>query len=102
LVLRGQPATNIQIQHAYESSRNHCIQILSCSGLTAAATNLKWSATYNRDDANMMDGDNVQVKLGMDDFLDAWPADGVQTIHLRMVAGNPPRRHLAGGSNRAI
>jgi len=98
LVLRGQPATNIQIQHAYESSRNHCIQILSCSGLTAAATNLKWSATYNRDAANMMDGDNVQVKLGMDDFLDAWPADGVQTIHLRMVAGNarPVVTSLAG------
>lgn len=88
LVLRGEAATDLRIQHAYASSRNHRIQILSCAGLTAAATDLKWAATYNRDDGNMVDGDNVQIKLGMDDFLHGWPAQTVQTLHLRMTAGN--------------
>lgn len=98
LVLRGEAATDLRVQHAYETSRNHRVQILSCSGLTAAATNLKWAATYNRDDANMVDGDNVQIKLGMDDFLDGWPAQAVQTLHLRMTAGNarPVVTSLAG------
>ena len=88
LVMRGQVATELRIQHAYRSPRNHRIQLLSCAGLTSATTNLKWSATYDRSDTNMVDGDNVQVKLGMDDFLDGWPADGIQTLQVRLTTGN--------------
>ena len=88
LVMRSQIAPDLRIQHAYRSAQNHRIQILSCSGLTSATTNLQWAATYNRNDTNMVDGDNIQVKLGMDDFLDGWPAQAVQTLLLRMTAGN--------------
>jgi len=61
--------------------------LLSCSGITEDITNLKWSATYNREDANMVDGDNIQIRLGMDDFLNIWPKGASQTIVLNLKAG---------------
>ena len=56
--------------------------------MVSDAAALKWAATYNRSDANMVDGDNVQVKLVMDEVVDTWPAAGVQWLALRLVAGN--------------
>jgi hypothetical protein len=90
LVMRRQVASELLVQHAYRSARNHRVQVTACSGLTSIATNLKWAATYYREDTNMVDGDNVQVKLGMDDFLNAWPADAVQRISLRLRTGDSP------------
>jgi len=88
LVIRGKIAQELLVQHAYRSSRNHRIQVTGCSGITSVTTNLKWAATHNREDANIVDGDNVQIKLGMDDILNVWPADAVQTINLRLVTGD--------------
>lgn len=88
LVMRAQAASDLFVQHAYRSSRNHHVEVGMCSGLSSMATNLKWSVTYDRSDANMVDGDNVQIKLGMDDFLDSWPTDAIQTVNLRLTAGN--------------
>lgn len=38
----------------------------------------------------MVDGGNVQVKLGMDDLLDAWPDDVSQAVRLRLATGSSP------------
>ena len=88
LVMYGQVSSDLRVQHAYRSARNHRIEILGCTGLTSNRDNLKWAATYKRDDTNMVDGDNIQVKLGLDDFLDIWPADAVQTLDVRLSTGN--------------
>lgn len=88
LVMLAQPAPELLVQHAYRSARNHRIELLECAGLTSTLTNLEWSATYKRDDTNMVDGDNIQIRLGLDGILDAWPADGVQTLILRASTGN--------------
>lgn len=88
LVMQDVDSTEICTQHAYDSTRNHCVEILGCSGLTANTHDLRWSATYNRNDSNMVDGDNIQIKLGMDDYLNEWPTDRVQTLSLRLVTGN--------------
>lgn len=88
LVMRGQVSSDLRVQHAYRSARNHRIEILGCAGLTSDRADLKWAATYNRDDTNMVDGDNIQIKLGLDDFMDIWPADAVQTLDVRYSTGN--------------
>ena len=88
LVMRGWVSSDLRVQHAYRSARNHRIEILDCSGLTSNRDDLKWAATYKRDDTNMMDGDNIQIKLGLDDVLDLWPADAVQTLDVRLSTGN--------------
>lgn len=88
LVMYGQVASELLVQHAYRSSRNHRIQVTGCSGLAGTVTSLTWSATYNRGDANMVDGDNIQIKLGMDACTGTWPVDGVQTLNLRLTSGN--------------
>jgi hypothetical protein len=88
LVMLGQSASDVLVQHAHRSARNHRVRVEGCSGLVSDAAALKWAATYNRSDANMVDGDNVQVKLGMDEVVDTWPAAGVQGLALRLVTGN--------------
>ena len=95
LVLRGVSADEVRVQHAYRSERNHRVEVLGCTGLVSDPVALTWAATYNRDDANLVDGDNVQIKLGMDEALNAWSAGGVQTLQLRVTAGNTPPRILA-------
>ena len=50
-------------------------------------TNLKWSVSYNSEDKNMVDGDNIQIRLGMDDFLNIWPKGASQTIVVNLKAG---------------
>jgi len=35
----------------------------------------------------LVDGDNVQVKVGMDDLLDAWPDGASQTVEPRLTTG---------------
>ena len=88
LVMRAQDSPVVLMQHAYRSARNHRAQLVSCSGLTSAATNLRWSVTYDRFDPHMVDGDSVQVSLGMDDFLNEWLADAVQVVGLRLSTGD--------------
>lgn len=90
LVMQGVASSELRTQHAYCSARNHFVQILGCAGLTSNLQDLKWAATYNRLDTNMVDGDNIQIKLGMDEVLNAWPIDGVQRLSLRLVTGNTP------------
>jgi hypothetical protein len=94
LVMRGVTADELRVQHAYRSERNHRVEVLACSGLVSDPGELAWAATYNREDPNLVDGDNIQIKLGMDTVLDAWPTGGVQTLRLRLTTGNtPPRIH---------
>ncbi len=88
LVLHGQVSTELRTHHAYDASRNHHVELLSVAGLTDDRSDLRWAATYNRSDGNMVDGDNIQIKLGIDDFLDTWPEDAVQTLSLRLTTGN--------------
>ena len=106
LILLDAVASNLTVQHAYRSSRNHHVEVLECSGMSADTTNLKWSAQYNRDDTNMVDGDNVQIRLGLDDYLDTWPADAVQSVSLRLVTGNSAavitNLQTATGTNTAV
>jgi hypothetical protein len=90
LALRGQPATDVRLIHAYDTARNQRLQLLGAQGLTSELANLEWSATYNRLDPNMVDGDNVQVKLGLDDYLNAWPAGASQTVQVRLTTGGFP------------
>jgi len=87
LVLLDQVSRSVKIKHLYASDRNHLVELLSCSGITGNSQNLKWAVTYNRSDENMVDGDNIQVKLGMDDFLNIWPNEVFQTIHLNLKTG---------------
>lgn len=90
LVLLDHAACSLAIQHAYDSAKNHHVSLTSCHGLTSDLGQLKWAVTYKRDDTNMVDGDNVQVKLGLDDFLNEWPSNGYQKLDLRLVTGNTP------------
>lgn len=87
LVLLDHPAETLRVEHLYEPGRDHAIERLSAVGLTDDLSQLKWSATCNRDDPNMVDGDNAQVKLGLDDFQDVWPAGASETVTLRLTAG---------------
>ena len=87
LVMLDHVSKTLKIEHFYEPGRNHLVELLSCSGIAESRRNLKWAVTYNRDDGNMVDGDNIQVKLGLDDFLDTWPDEGVQTIQLNLKTG---------------
>jgi len=88
LILHGQVSAELLTQHAYRSSRNHRVELLGCSGLMSDCGDLKWAATYNRTDTNLVDGDNIQIKLGMDDVLNEWPEDAVQELRLRLSTGN--------------
>lgn len=101
LVMRSISASNVLVQHAYRSERNHRIEVLACSGLVTNPADLKWATTFNRGDGNMVDGDNVQVKLGMNEAVNIWPGGAVQTLRLRVTAGNtrPSISSIAGSSN---
>jgi len=90
LVMRDEVATQVRLEHLYQSSRNQEVRLLSAGGITSTVSDLEWAATYNRTDTNMVDGDNIQVKLGMDDLLNAWPAGASQTVELRLTAGGFP------------
>ena len=78
---------SIKAHHLYDPGRNHIVKLLSSAGLTGSIQDLKWAVTYDRDDENMVDGDNIQVKLGMDDFLNTWPKDSSQTIQISLKTG---------------
>ena len=93
LILLDQISDTMKIEHLYEN-RNHQVEILSCEGITSDIQNLKWAVTYNRDDQNMVDGDNIQIKLGMDDFLYTWPNMAYQSISLKLSTGKQSTREL--------
>lgn len=88
LVVYGRTASRATLLHGLSSPLNHRAELNGCAGLVADPAALRWSVTYNRSDPNSVDGDNVQVRLGMDDAVDAWPADAVQSVSLRMVTGS--------------
>ena len=102
LVMLDQSVTQISLAHQYDSIRNHQVNLIQASGITSNLNDLKWAATYNRNDTNMVDGDNVQVKIGLDDFLNVWPNGASQTILLRVTAGKSPEITVEGmGQNIA-
>lgn len=88
-VMRDGASPLISCQHAYDPKRNHTIELLSASGLTDNLGDLLWNVTYNRNDTNMVDGDNVQIGLSLDPFLpdSIWPIGASQQIHLRLSSG---------------
>lgn len=104
LVLYAETATELRTQHAYRSAWNHHVELLGASGQVSTVSAMPWAATYKRDDANLVDGDNVQVKLGLDAAISNWPAGGVQHISLRLTAGNTPPTllALAGGPTNML
>ncbi len=88
LVLLDQPGSAVALRHLYQPERHHSVELLGASGITADLANLKWAATYNRHDINLVDGDNVQVKLGLDDHLNRWQDGASQTVKLRITTGS--------------
>ncbi len=88
LVMLDQPGRGARLTHLHDPARQQRVELVGASGITSAPDNLKWAVTYNRNDANMVDGDNVQIKLGIDDFLDVWPDGASQTIELRLATGS--------------
>jgi len=87
VVMLDRVSDSIEAKHLYESGRDHFVELLSCSGITENMTNLKWSVSYNSEDKNMVDCDNIQIRLGMDDFLNIWPKGASQTIVVNLKAG---------------
>lgn len=73
--------------HAFDPARNHRVELISASGLVNSLAQLAWSARYARNDPNMVDGDNLQVTVGMDEVLDNWPASASQELTLRLISG---------------
>lgn len=100
LVMHEVSSDVVRVQHAYRSERNHRVEVLGCAGLVSDPAAPTWAATYNRQDSNLVDGDNVQVKLGMDAALDAWPAGGradpAAPPHRRQYPSPHPRPVAAG------
>jgi len=90
LVMLDQPATDVRLIHAYDPAMNQRLQVLGASGRTDQLDDLKWAVAYDRTDTNMVDGDNIQARLGMDDFLGAWPVDASQTVQVRATTGAFP------------
>lgn len=87
LVQEGAHSTKVTAQHLYDAMRNHRLEVQSASGLIDDVASFNWSTTYNQEDANMVDGDNVQIRLGADQQVNAWPAGGVQRLSLRLQSG---------------
>ena len=91
LVMRAVTSTTLSVRHAEDPARGHFIELREASGL-CALSNLNWSVTFNRWDTNMVDGDGVQISLGLDDALPAWPAGAVQRLVFDLVAGRASPR----------
>jgi hypothetical protein len=87
LVLVDEASRSVALEHLYDRSRDHRLLRFDASGLVASPAGLRWAATYNRLDPNLVDGENVQVKLVADAVLDTWPAGQSQELELRLVTG---------------
>lgn len=64
---------------------------MEASGIAGSLADLTWCATFNRNDSNMVDGDNVRVQLSLDTFLASgsgiWADGANQRFKLRLSAG---------------
>ncbi len=88
LVVYREQSDFVQLRHAHDAARNQHVEITDISGLVDTADGFKWSVIYDRDDANLVDGDNIQVRLTMDEMLGAWPMDAVQSLSFRVTSGD--------------
>ena len=87
LVALYETSTSVRVAHAYDSAKTHELVLSECSGLVSDLNAMNWAASYYRQDANMVDGDNIQVKLSLDNAIETWPVNGVQRVSLRFTAG---------------
>ncbi|MDD4734756.1 MAG: hypothetical protein PHP44_01475 [Kiritimatiellae bacterium] len=87
LVAMYETSTFVRVEHAYDSAKTHELTLSACNGLISNLPDMNWVATFYRYDGNMVDGDNVQVKLSLDSAINAWPSGGVQSVSLRLTAG---------------
>jgi hypothetical protein len=92
------------VRHHYDPRRNQRVEVLTAKGTAREATQPRWSITYNRDDGNMVDGDNVQAYLALDTALATWPDEHVEEVTLRLTSGpfEPVPDIQANGSDAAI
>jgi len=90
MIISKQAGTRISLHHLHDPARDHRVRLLQAEGLTTDLDQLKWSASYDRDDANLFDGDNIEIMLGLDDMVDTWPAGEAQTLELWLATGTPP------------
>ena len=90
LVLLDHVSPTVTLEALYLPNRTHRAKILDAAGLTDDLSELKWAVEYDRGDTNMVDGDNISVRLGMDDFLNTWPAGGEQSFRIWMTTGSQP------------
>jgi hypothetical protein len=93
LVLMDVASDSIGVLHGYDPRRNHHVELLEASGITHNLSNLTWCSTFNRNDTNMVDGDNVRVQLSLDTFLASgsgiWANGANQRFKLRLSVGEP-------------
>lgn len=91
LVMRAVTSSTLAVRHAEDPARAQFVDLRSAVGL-ASRSELNWSATFNRWDTNMVDGDNVQISLGLDDHVDGWPSGATQRVAFDIVAGRASPR----------
>jgi hypothetical protein len=94
LVFRAMTSATVAVRHAVDPARAHFLDCRLAGGLVAL-TSLNWAATFNRWDTNMVDGDNLQISIGLDDALPSWPAEGAQSLAFDVVAGQPAPRLIS-------
>jgi len=87
LILGETTSDFASLVHLYDDRRNQRIDVVGSSGLVSSIDDLKWSMVYNRNDSNLVDGDNVRVRLGANPSIDAWPDGATQSVTLEIVTG---------------
>jgi hypothetical protein len=87
LVVLHETSDFVRVEHSYDSGKTHEVRVSACSGLVTSVESVCWAATFNRYDGNMVDGDNIQIKLSMNEAVDGWPSGASQYLSARFTAG---------------
>ncbi|MBC8350921.1 MAG: hypothetical protein H8E66_02980 [Planctomycetes bacterium] len=81
------PSNWMHAKHAYDNARNHLIQVTAVGGLVDSVDDLTWSVIYDNDDAELVDGDNVQIRLTLGQTITTWPDAATLTLSYTLTSG---------------
>ena len=88
IVLYRDSSDFVQLNHAHDRGRDQRVDLLSASGLLNSVDDFGWSVIYDRNDPSLVDGDNIQVRLTMDEQIGNWPSGASQSIAFRVTSGD--------------
>lgn len=86
-IFADEAVTRIAFEHMYLKHEKWAIELTNAGGLVDSVGELLWNGNYNRNDTNVLDGDNLQFTLNLDKSVSDWPALGEQLIEFKYIIG---------------